>query len=35
MYLTARHGAEFALPNAGAAPRTERLEEYPWVVEVE
>jgi hypothetical protein len=35
MYLTARHGAEFALPNAGAAPRTERLEDYAWVVEVE
>jgi hypothetical protein len=35
MYLTARHGVEFALPNAGAAPRTERLEDYAWVVEVE
>jgi hypothetical protein len=35
MYLSARHGAEFALPNAGAAPRAERLEDYAWVVEVE
>ena len=35
MYLTARHGVEFPLPNAGAAPRTERLEDYAWVVEVE
>jgi len=35
MYLSVRHGAEFALPNAGAAPRTERLEEFAWTVEVE
>jgi hypothetical protein len=35
MYLTARHGAEFALPRAGAAPRTERLEDYAWIVDVE
>ena len=35
MYLSVRHGLEFALPNAGAAPRTERLEDYAWVVEVE
>jgi len=35
MYLSVRHGAEFALPNAGAAPRTERLEDYGWTVEVE
>lgn len=35
MYLTVRHGVEFALPNAGAAPVTERLEDYAWVVEVE
>lgn len=35
MYLSARHGAEFALPDDGAAPRTERLEDYAWVVEVE
>jgi len=34
MYLSVRHGAEFALPNAGAAPRTERLEDYGWIVEV-
>ena len=34
MYLSARHGVEFALPNAGAAPRTERLEEFAWTVEV-
>lgn len=35
MYLTARHGVEFALPPAGAAPRRERLEDYAWIVEVE
>lgn len=35
MYLTVRHGAEFALPNAGAAPTRERLEDYAWVVEIE
>ena len=35
MYLTVRHGVEFALPNAGAAPQTERLEDYAWEVEVE
>jgi len=35
MYLTARHGAEFALPSAGAAPMSERLEEYAWVVHVQ
>ena len=35
MYLSVRHGAEFALPDGGAAPRTERLEDYPWVVEIE
>ena len=34
MYLTARHGAEFALPAAGAAPSSERLEDYAWIVEV-
>ncbi|HUF34609.1 MAG TPA: hypothetical protein VMN37_01605 [Gemmatimonadales bacterium] len=34
MYRSVRHGAEFALPNAGAAPRTERLEDYGWEVEV-
>ncbi len=35
MYLTARLGAEFGLPAAGAARRTERLEDYAWIVEVE
>lgn len=35
MYLTARHGAEFGLPADGAARRTERLEDYAWIVEVE
>jgi hypothetical protein len=35
MYLSVRHGAEFALPNAGAARRTARLEEFAWTVEVE
>jgi hypothetical protein len=35
MYLTARHGAEFALPAAGAGPTSERLEDYPWVVDVQ
>jgi hypothetical protein len=35
MYLTVRHGAEFALPNGEAAPRRERLEDYAWVVEIE
>ncbi len=35
MYLTARHGAEFALPAAGAGRSSERLEDYAWIVEVE
>ncbi|HEX6107307.1 MAG TPA: hypothetical protein VFZ26_17095 [Gemmatimonadales bacterium] len=35
MYLSVRHGAEFALPDAGTAPRRERLENYAWTVEVE
>jgi hypothetical protein len=35
MYLTARHGAEFALPAAGAGPTSERLEDYAWVVDVQ
>ena len=35
MYLTVPHGAEFALPAAGAAPKPERLEGYAWIVEVE
>ncbi|HUQ15853.1 MAG TPA: hypothetical protein VM094_07340 [Gemmatimonadales bacterium] len=34
MYLTVRHGAEFALPVAGKGIR-ERLEDYAWTVEVE
>ncbi len=35
MYLSVRHGAEFALPSPGAAPGPERLEDYAWIVEVE
>jgi hypothetical protein len=35
MYLSVRHGVEFALPKAGAAPRRERLEDFAWTVEVE
>jgi len=35
MYLTAAHGVEFRLPAAGAAPRRERPEGYPWIVVVE
>jgi hypothetical protein len=34
MYLTVRHGAEFALPVAGKGLR-ERLEDYAWTVDVE
>jgi hypothetical protein len=34
MYLSVRHGAEFALPLAGKGMR-ERLEDYAWTVEVE
>ena len=34
MYLTVRHGAEFALPVAGKGMR-ERLENYAWTVEIE
>jgi hypothetical protein len=34
MYLSVRHGAEFALPVAGAGPSSERLEDYAWIVEV-
>ncbi len=34
MYLTVRHGAEFALPVAGKGMR-QRLEDYAWTVEVE
>ena len=35
MYLSVRHGVEFSLPAAGAAPRTERPEGYAWIVAVE
>jgi hypothetical protein len=35
MYLDVRHGVEFPLPPAGAAPRTERLEGYAWTVTIE
>jgi hypothetical protein len=34
MYLSVQHGAEFALPVAGQGLR-ERLENYPWTVEIE
>ena len=34
MYLSATHGVELAVPAAGAEPRVERLESYPWTVEV-
>jgi hypothetical protein len=35
MYLSVRHGVEFSLPAAGAAPRTERPEGYAWIVAIE
>ena len=35
MYLSTRHGAEIPLTAAGTSPRTERLENYPWTVELE
>jgi hypothetical protein len=35
MYLSVRHGAEFAVPAAGAGKRVERLENYAWTVEIE
>ena len=35
MYLSVRHGVEFSLPAAGAAPRTERPEGYAWIVAVD
>jgi hypothetical protein len=35
MYLTIRRRAEFPLTTAGEGPRTERLEDYPWTVELE
>jgi hypothetical protein len=34
MYLTIPHRAEFPLTTAGEGPRTERLEGYPWIVEL-
>ena len=35
MYLSTPHAAEFPLTFAGAGPRTERLENYAWRVELE
>lgn len=35
MYLTTPHAAEFALTTAGTGPRSERLEDYAWKVELE
>jgi hypothetical protein len=35
MYLSVRHGAEFAVPAAGMGKQVERLENYAWTVEVE
>jgi hypothetical protein len=35
MYLSVRHGAEFAVPEAGTGKRMERLENYAWTVEIE
>lgn len=35
MYLSVRHSVEFDLPGAGSGPRTEALEDYAWIVEVE
>jgi len=35
MYLSTPHAAEFPLTSAGASPRTERLENYAWKVELE
>lgn len=34
MYLSATHGAEFAVPAAGGGRRMEQLENYAWTVEV-
>lgn len=34
MYLSVAHGAEVAVPAAGSGKRRERLENYPWTVEV-
>jgi hypothetical protein len=35
MYLSVRHGAEFAVPGMGEGKRVERLENYAWTVEIE
>ncbi len=35
MYLSTPHAAEFPLTAAGAGPRSERLENYAWTVELE
>ncbi|MFL5496265.1 MAG: hypothetical protein ACJ8DC_17910 [Gemmatimonadales bacterium] len=35
MYLNTRHGAEIPLTTAGTGPRTERLENYAWIVELD
>jgi hypothetical protein len=35
MYLSTPHAAEFPLTSVGAGPRTERLENYAWKVELE
>jgi len=35
MYLSTPHAAEFPLTPAGVGPRTERLENYAWKVELE
>jgi hypothetical protein len=35
MYLTTPHAAEFSLTGEGTGPRTERLENYAWIVEVD
>lgn len=35
MYLSVRHGAEFAVPAMGEGKRVERLENYAWTVEIE
>jgi hypothetical protein len=34
MYLSTPHAAEFPLTPAGSGPRTERLENYAWTVEL-
>ncbi len=34
LYLGASHSVEFALPAAGEGPRTMRLDDYGWIVDV-